>query len=162
MGDKKSSIQETKYPSKQDRWIFLSIWGAAVVLLLVAIGVLVIPAPPLFKVALFVICLVSTGLSLWILYGTYYYFTETQLIARAGPFRYRVPLMKITKVEPSHSPLSAPACSLDRLHIGYEGSWFGLLVSPRDDESFLSALLEFAPQLERQGEMLQKKADVSS
>ena len=56
---------------------------------------------------------------LWILYGTAYTITSDRVQARSGPFRFQIPLLEIDSVEPSHSPFSSPACSLDRLDIRY-------------------------------------------
>jgi hypothetical protein len=85
---------------------------------------------------------------LWILYGTYYTLTARDLIIRSGPFRWTIPFHFITKVFPTTNPLSSPACSLDRLHIGRQGSRFGIMISPLDKPRFLRDLQTRMPSLQ--------------
>lgn len=74
---------------------------------------------------------------LWLLAKTSYILEGSILLVCFGPFRTKIPIAKITEIVPSRSLLSAPALSLDRLHIKYEGSRFGALVSPADKAAFL-------------------------
>jgi hypothetical protein len=86
-------------------------------------------------------CILALGVGLpaWILTSTYYVLHDDRLDARCGPFRWRVPLREITRIEPSRTPLSGPALSLDRLRIDYRrGEW--IVVSPRNREAFVRAL----------------------
>ncbi len=68
------------------------------------------------------------------------------LIIHNGLLRSRIPYDRITRVEPSRSPLSAPALSLDRLAI-HHGTRFAQLISPRDRRRFLAELARRAPHL---------------
>jgi hypothetical protein len=99
----------------------------------------------------------------WLFARIRYEITATELVIYMGPFRPKVPLTDITEVYPTKNPLSAPAPSLDRLHIGYRtkngGTWFAL-ISPKDREAFVRDLVAAAPQLRRVGdEPLHYKAD---
>ena len=65
------------------------------------------------------------------------------LIVRSGLVKIRIVLGSIVRVEPTRSPLSSPAWSLDRLRIVFrtgqttEGA---VLISPHDKRSFLAEL----------------------
>jgi hypothetical protein len=85
-------------------------------------------------------------LLLWVVLGTYYEFERTDLVARSGPFSWRVPLNSISSVHASNSAHSGPALSMDRLEIVFAGSQV-LLISPADKTAFLSTLYKRAPQL---------------
>lgn len=74
----------------------------------------------------------------WTYFTTRYRFTAEFLLVKSGPFAWTIPLRSITKVEPSHSPVSSPALSLDRLAIHYDGKM--LMVSPADKQGFMTEL----------------------
>src|SRR3546814_13731637 len=58
---------------------------------------------------------------------------QGQLRVLSGPFKWSVPLAKITAITPTSSPLSSPALSLDRLRIDY-GVGNSVMISPRNKE----------------------------
>jgi len=82
-----------------------------------------------------------------------YEITETELIARCGLMRWRVPLAEIQEVRPTRNPASAPAWSLDRLRIDYlKGARPRvLLISPPDKVAFMRDLADAAPGLVLRG-----------
>lgn len=88
--------------------------------------------------------------------STSYTVTDERLIIRSGPFRWRVVLDAIHSVEPSHSLLSSPAVSLDRLRVRYGPSRRSVLISPDDTERFLWDLAVRAPGLELVGDRLRR------
>jgi hypothetical protein len=143
------------FPSKVDRWI---LWLMAIPLALsmVAVGSALMAGPPPGAVALMV------GIELFILgfiastyNSTRYEVSAREVIARSGPFRWRVGIESIESIHPSRSALSAPALSLDRLEIRYDGGRT-LLVSPKDREGFLQAIVERAKHLHRAGEQVRR------
>jgi hypothetical protein len=147
----------TTYRSKIDEWLGLLL--ATVIVIEIGIGGLFLVAPPVTRGAGLLIaagCFAVAGLLAWIVLGTLYEIGDGVLLARSGPFRFRVPLDGIRAVSPSRNPLSAPACSLDRLRIDYEvggrGRW--LLVSPKDKEGFLEALRDTVPGSRIEGDRL--------
>lgn len=75
----------------------------------------------------------------WVLRSTDYTIDRTTLAVRFGPFRWTIALSDIQRVEPTTSPLSGPALSLDRLRIEY-GRGRAMLVSPEDRERFVADL----------------------
>ena len=81
----------------------------------------------------------------WTYRGTRYLVTDREVIARSGPFRWRIEIAGIESIRPSRSPLSSPAMSLDRLEIRYGGGR-RLLISPKDREGFLEAVVARSPE----------------
>lgn len=145
------------YNSKKDWWLFGLVWG--VILGLLVVGLFNLFAPfgnpalgrELFRAGL--------GAVLAVLLTTYplnYEITGTELVARCGLMRWRVPLAGIEEVAPTRSAASAPAWSLDRLRVGYlkGGRPHALLVSPTDKQAFMRDLADATPGLELRGDRL--------
>lgn len=86
-----------------------------------------------------VLLAIGAGLPLWLFLSTSYEIKAQTLHICCGPFRWNIPLSQVTCVTPSRSMVSSPALSLDRLRIEY-GSGKVVLVSPHDQDSFLTAL----------------------
>jgi hypothetical protein len=129
-----------RFPSRRDGWITAVLMGSAILdfaIIAWALGQLGTKATIawLTIAAVFPVAL----LTLWLLYGTYYEVSRSELLVRAGPFRWRIPLASIRGAERTQSPLYAPALSLDRIRISYEGGR-ELLVSPDDQRAFLAAI----------------------
>jgi hypothetical protein len=151
-------VAQLHFPSKRDLWLEIVLWIAAVALAYASIDIARSPTPAAFKALFLVICVPSAILLPWILYGTSYALTQEALLIRCGPFRYRAPVRAIQEVVPSRNPLSSPACSLDRLHIKFEGSRFGILISPVEKRSFLQELVRVNPNLSLQGDSVLRRA----
>jgi len=146
--------QPASYPSKRDLWIVGLLWfGAAVCLWGVAV-LWTHPVTAWMRWGMSALLLGEVVFLFWLLYGTHYVLDRETLRIRCGPFRWRVPLAAIDEVRRTRNPLSAPACSLDRLHVKYRGSILGTLISPREREAFLRDLQARAPHLEWRGEGL--------
>ena len=128
-----------RFPSKRDGWLSAILIGSAAVDFLIVVWVVERVDDPILVAVVAAAVLPIALLTLWLLWGTYYEVSRTELTARAGPFRWRVPLGEITSVERTRSPLSAPALSLDRLRIRY-GEKRSLIVSPADRRAFLGAI----------------------
>jgi hypothetical protein len=75
----------------------------------------------------------------WMLWRTDYKLDTDALVARSGPFRWRVAYADIRKATRKRCLLSGPALSMDRIVIDY-GPWRQLVISPRDPEHFLVEL----------------------
>jgi hypothetical protein len=148
---------ESRHPSKRDVWITVVIYVTAVVLIAASLNLIGAPMSSIVKYPLVLACLAMAVLSIWILYSTGYRITSDKFIARCGPFTTVVSLDAIEAISPSRSPVASPACSLDRLHIRYRGSKFGLLVSPIDKRAFLEALVDRCPNLALKGDTVVQK-----
>jgi uncharacterized membrane protein YdbT with pleckstrin-like domain len=123
------------FPSKVDSWLLVALLvGVGVAL----IGVLVAGRALPWPIAFFILAL-GCVLPVWLRVSTGYTLTDDQLVIRAGPFRWRVPIREIKSVTPTRSALSSPALSLDRLRIEY-GDSRSIMVSPRNRADFLHEL----------------------
>jgi hypothetical protein len=140
------------YPSKRDWWIVLIVWATIATTILAGVKAAQSAFASMAGLAFVLHCAAVVLGLLTILYATYYIIIGDRLIAHCGPFKQSVLLQDIEEVVPSHNPLSSPALSLDRLHVRCRGSVFGLLISPRDRQGFLTDLVARAPQLQIDGD----------
>ncbi|MEM8981425.1 MAG: PH domain-containing protein [Pseudomonadota bacterium] len=123
------------FRSRQDGWIVAVLIGS-VVLGIVAVT----PALAAGQLtAPIIVSTLSVGLVLWLMISTYYRVADGQLTIVSGPLRWNIDLVSIESVQPTRSPLAAPAMSLDRLEIRYSGGR-SVLVSPDDQAAFIAAL----------------------
>ncbi|MGE3274535.1 MAG: PH domain-containing protein [Vicinamibacterales bacterium] len=98
-----------------------------------------------------------TVLKVWMMRATRYVITDQTLQVGCGPiYRRAIPLRQIERVRGTTSLMAGPALSLDRLEIA--GAHGSVLVSPRDPQAFLAALLRRAPQVRVEGVRLAGKA----
>jgi len=137
-----TAMQPRRFRSKLDTWLLVTLI-AAVLMSAGAAFTLRGASSPDRWIAVPAL-LVGAGLPVWLLLGTHYTITDTELRVRSGPFGWRVPLAEIRSVTPTRNPLSSPALSLDRLRIDY-GPGRALLVSPQDKGGFLACLEERRP-----------------
>ena len=135
---------QTKFRSKVDWKIHL----ASVVTACVAVVAIATTAGRGDAMVLLLASLVALGaaLVLWIVAATGYELTRDALIARSGPFVWRIPLGEVTGARESNSVRSGPALSMDRVEILW-GKGRVLVISPQDKAGFLAALRRFAPNL---------------
>jgi hypothetical protein len=144
------------FPSKVDTWIFV-LTAIPLAVSMVAVGAALPASPPPGVVALLVgLEVLLLGCILLTFRSTRYEVTAHEVVARSGPFRWRIAIDGIESIHPSRSPASSPALSLDRLEIRYDGDR-RLLVSPRDREGFLKAIVARSPHLHRAGEQVRRR-----
>jgi len=143
------------FPSKIDRWI------AVLIIVPFAISAVVVSSalranPPLPAVLLMVgVEILVLALIVGMLRSTRYEVTDREVIVRSTPFRWRIEIESIESIRPSRSPASSPAMSLDRLEIRYSGDR-RILISPRDREGFLAAVVARSRHLHRAGEHVRR------
>ena len=125
------------FRSAVDLWFYLVIFTTAASLLV--LGFITAQLSSTAFVILIVVGVVSVGLPVWFLINTTYTISADTLHIRSGPFSWVVPRAGITSIQPSRSPISSPALSLDRIEIRY-GAGQMVLVSPIDKEGFTAAL----------------------
>ena len=141
------------FPSKIDRWI---VWLTAIPLTISAATVTsaLLAGPPLPAVFLMVgLEVLIVAFFVWTYRGTRYLVTDQEVIARSGPFRWRIEIAGIESIRPSRNPASSPAMSLDRLEIRYGGGR-RLLISPEDREGFLEAVVARSRSLSLDGDSI--------
>jgi hypothetical protein len=129
-------MRSPAYGSKIDGWLAaLSLAGVVAILTTLSTASHIGGA----ALTVFVVALACTilGLLIWVIVGTYYRFDGGVLVVCSGPFRWRIPVKEIQSIEPSNSPVSGPALSLDRLCIRYGEPPRIMLISPRDRSGFL-------------------------
>lgn len=143
------------YPTRVDRW--LGVIAAAYLLLALGVpawllGSAVGSSQPI-DLGLVALPLGVLAAMWAIAYPCEYSFESDKLVVRSGLLRIRIPLLSITRVEPSRSLASAPAWSFDRLLIRY-GRTQRVLISPREKAAFVAELEMRTPHLVREGEAL--------
>jgi hypothetical protein len=94
------------------------------------------------------------GIYFGLVFPMRYGLDDTYLLVRFGICRERIPLADISEVHPTHNPLSAPALSLDRLHVQFgQGVFKAVMISPADRNRFLEELAKKSG-LKREGDRL--------
>jgi hypothetical protein len=143
------------FPSKVDRWILVLI-AIPLGFSMVAVGSAMRANPPLpavfhlVGIEVLVLALIAATLR-----STRYEVTGHEVVVRSPPFRWRIEIERIESIRPSRSPVSSPALSFDRLEIRYAGDR-RILVSPRDREGFLAAVVARSGHLHRAGEHVRR------
>ena len=128
-----------RFASKVDGWL-PGIFAIVVLIQIVALARAMAEAEKTAAIlAGAAVLLLTTALFIWLLRGTYYEVSGNTLRIVCGPYRQRISIGDITAVEPTRSPLSSPALSLDRLRIRH-GKSRRVLVSPADKRGFVRAL----------------------
>jgi membrane protein YdbS with pleckstrin-like domain len=140
------------FPSKKDFWLVLIVMGSGIILLAVAVNQLItggISNPETWIT--WGVAVLYIGVISFLAYPVYYEITHSHLLIRSGLLlRYRIPLSSIERIQPTRSPLSSPAWSLDRLRIEYSksGKKQVIMISPNDKEMFLHCLVTMGLDLE--------------
>lgn len=97
----------------------------------------------------FTIILILHFLLLFMLASIKYVITESQLIIDQSLGKWGkevIDISTIKSIEPTHTILSAPASSLDRLRISYN-KYDDIIISPRRKEEFIRQLQSINPQI---------------
>lgn len=131
------------HSSRVDNWFLLLVVAVAIFSLLAA-TLLSLRGWGLLGL---ILLLLGAVLPMWIVMSTRYHITEDDLMVRAGPFRWRLALSSISKVEPCHNGMLAPALSRERLKISYQGH-SSLMLSPVDRYRFIMDLGVAEPDID--------------
>ena len=76
-----------------------------------------------------------------------YEINDSQLIIHQAMGKMVIDINTIKSIEPTHTIVSSPAASLDRLRISYN-KYDDVVISPRKKEEFIQHLLSINPQIE--------------
>ena len=126
------------FRSKVDLWLLLLIVAVPIVALdFLLDGTGISDTGANLIIALTVV--LALCLFAWLYFTTRYTITAEALFVKSGPYTWVISLREITSIEPTRSPASAPALSLDRLLIRYGGD-SELIVSPADKRGFVAAI----------------------
>ncbi|ELK44691.1 PH domain-containing protein [Halobacillus sp. ACCC02827] len=139
-----SNQQSLRFTSKKSKWLSVFLVLVMGVVLIDAIGglewgVFMIPGLSNSYIAKVIFAVVISALVGWIYFGTRYIIDHEELKIVYGPFRKRVPLDQIRRVEEVKDILQAPALSFDRLEIHY-GTAESIKVSPKNKSLFLKEI----------------------
>lgn len=128
-----------RFRSRIDAWILILLIVAIAGMLFALFAVLGRSAGG--TEALIVVAVTVPGIALIVssLLRTHYTVADGRIRIVCGPFAWNVPIAEITAVKETHSPLSSPALSLDRLKISYGGNRC-IMISPEDKRGFLKAI----------------------
>lgn len=114
---------------------------------LAAIGVLLIMTGGWAAVWIGVGLLAMGLLVILLAFPSYYKLSAENLLIRAGPFRWRIPLSSIQRIETTHTRPCASAWAFDSFKIHYvQGAKdLFILVAPKDRSAFLQKLSAACP-----------------
>lgn len=127
-----------KFRSKIDLWLGTLIVVVAVIVFRVAYS---IALKPYGFVEAFPLVAIGAALPLWVLASTSYDVINANLWIRSGPFKWKISILSISKIEPTTSWVSSPALSVNRLKIEY-GKGKTILISPNETDKFLHVIRE--------------------
>ena len=139
------------FTSKIDLWLAFLILGSGLLLILVPVWEWIYNDSSTTRI-LFISLLTIPGsiLLLLIFFNIKYSLSEDELFVKNGFSTQSIPLKDIIYIIPTNSMLSAPALSLDRIEIKYEGG--SIVISPKDKDGFYRAIQERVPALETDGD----------
>ena len=139
------------FTSKIDFWLAFLMLGSSLLLILVPVWEWIYNDSSIRRI-LFISLLTIPGaiLLLLIFFNIKYSLSDDELFVKNGFSTQSIPLKDITHITPTNSILSAPALSLDRIEIRYEGG--SIVISPKDREGFYHAIQQRVPALKTDGD----------
>ena len=138
---KRPPTMKTVYPTK--------VSATLVLIISLIMGCILVPYAIKSMWIPFTIILLLHFLLLFMLANIKYVITESQLIIDQSMGKWGkevIYISTIKSIEPTHTILSAPASSLDRLRISYN-KYDDIIISPRRKEEFISQLQSINPQI---------------
>ena len=142
-------MEPLRFESKVDTWLVVVL--VASFALPVGLAVWHVASSGLDRqaVSLLLAIVPSAFLVGFVFKNTYYVVTDEAIVTNCL-FRRTVPLASVRSLRPSRNPISSPALSLDRIEIVSDSSG-SLLVSPKDRDAFVNAVVTRAPQTAVEG-----------
>jgi len=92
------------------------------------------------------ITIISIVLLIWIIFGTYYKITKTNLKIRYGPFYKIIPINNITKIVKTKDIFISPSLSIKKLEI-YHNNYETIKISPQNEINFIDELKNINPNI---------------
>ena len=138
---KRPPTMKTVYPTK--------VSATLVLIISLIMGCILVPYAIKNLWIPFAIILILHFLLLFMLANIKYVITESQLIIDQSLGKWGkevIDISTIKSIEPTHTILSAPASSLDRLRISYN-KYDEVVISPRRKEEFIRQLQSINPQI---------------
>ena len=136
----------TIFTSKIDFWLAFLILGSSLLLVLVPVWEWMYNNSSIKRIIFISLFTIPTALLLLVLFfNIKYTLTADTLLVKNGFSTQSISLEDITHITPTSNTLSAPALSLDRIEIRYEGG--SIVISPKDKDRFYRAIQERVPEL---------------
>jgi hypothetical protein len=135
-------VTAVRFRSRIDSWLLLLLIVAIAGQVFALVAVLSGDAPASARLIVVPITVLGALLIASILFRTHYTVSSGKVRIVSGPFAWTISIAEIKDISESHSPLSSPALSLDRLRISY-GRNKRVLVSPDDKKGFLKAIEKY-------------------
>lgn len=102
------------------------------------------------EIVVYVIHTLISAMIISILVGTYYYISDGHLYYRSGPFRGKIDILKIRKIENDDDWIKTSLWKLGLSHKGfkiYYDKFNDVFLSPKDKTGFVKALLKINPEI---------------
>ncbi|WP_217586840.1 PH domain-containing protein [Lentibacillus saliphilus] len=133
-----------KFHAKKDMTFRILIWGSVLLFLGLSVGLFI----PIYHEAGFAASItfsfifgIFVIIILWLWYRTFYVVTNEHLIIHIGPFKRRVELNTIKKIEKSNVPLASVALSKERYFLYYNANDY-TIIAPENIEKFVEVVNE--------------------
>jgi hypothetical protein len=133
----------SKFRSKVDSWLFVLLIVAIAAQVFALVAVTNGDASGSEKIIVIAIIVPGVLLTTSVLLRTHYSVYDGKVRIVSGPFAWTILVSEIEEITESHSVVSSPALSLDRLKIRYRQNRH-ISVSPADKKGFLKAIEEYA------------------
>lgn len=129
------------FKSKIDVWLLLVIYVPVTIAIVTGI---IDQKWEMLAINIFIVIVVT-----YLFTGTKYIINNNTLYIKIGAIQIeKLDIHKLKKIEKTFNPLSAPALSLKRLKLSYGESFGYTLISPKEREQFINAILEINPYVE--------------
>ncbi|MFB1052094.1 PH domain-containing protein [Paraliobacillus sp. JSM ZJ581] len=133
-----------KFNANKDLTYRIIIWGSVLLFLGLSIGLFL----PIYHEAGLAASLTFSLISgifaiviLWFWYRTFYIVTNEHLIIHIGPFKRRIELGTIKKIEKTNTQLASAALSKERYYV-YYGSTDFTIIAPENMDKFVQVINE--------------------
>jgi hypothetical protein len=136
-------MRDATYRSRIDAWLVIIVVAGVAVALMQA--VLLHERAPVAALVALGVAIFTVAVVMVMTLPCRYELQSDHLLIRCGLIRQRIAYADITGIAPSRSMVAAPALSLRRVKISFRHG--EQLVSPREREDFIAALMKRAPAL---------------
>src|SRR5690606_35109603 len=133
-----------KFHAKKDMTFRILIWGSVFLFLGLSVGLFIPIYHEAGLIASITFSFIFGSLAIviiWLWYRTFYVVTNEHLIIHIGPFKRRVELNTITRIEKNYDPLASIALSKERYILYYNANDY-TIISPENIEKFVEAVNE--------------------
>lgn len=133
-----------KFKSRRDTVTTISIWLTA--------GLIIIPFFTRELISFFILTPICSML-LWCWFQTDYTIKDAEIRIRCGPFRKRVQIAEIKRIEATRTLVTtfSLGLSLKRIIIHYGAGYSLVEISPQQQDEFIEAVTAINPHIELRG-----------